>query len=142
VIKLEPGDDFAIIQQEILMMKDCRHANIIAYMCRETLTDLSYLHSVGKMHRSRICVGRRSPGGYLTCTVWGKCIELAELQPPMFELHPMRVLFLMSKSGFKPPSLRERERWTPLFHGFRLAIDLLHKYSNPPTTCQQELDDD
>ncbi|CAG2054273.1 unnamed protein product, partial [Timema podura] len=31
VIKLEPGDDFAIIQQEILMMKDCRHPNIIAY---------------------------------------------------------------------------------------------------------------
>ena len=25
------GDDFAIIQQEILMMKDCRHPNIIAY---------------------------------------------------------------------------------------------------------------
>lgn len=25
------GDDFAIIQQEILMMKDCRHSNIIAY---------------------------------------------------------------------------------------------------------------
>jgi serine/threonine protein kinase len=31
VIKLEPGDDFAIIQQEILMMKDCRHPNVIAY---------------------------------------------------------------------------------------------------------------
>lgn len=25
------GDDFGIIQQEILMMKDCRHPNIIAY---------------------------------------------------------------------------------------------------------------
>ena len=25
------GDDFALIQQEILMMKDCRHPNIIAY---------------------------------------------------------------------------------------------------------------
>jgi serine/threonine protein kinase len=31
VIKLEPGDDFGIIQQEILMMKDCRHPNVIAY---------------------------------------------------------------------------------------------------------------
>jgi mitogen-activated protein kinase kinase kinase kinase 5 len=31
VIKLEPGDDFGIIQQEILMMKDCRHLNVIAY---------------------------------------------------------------------------------------------------------------
>lgn len=25
------GDDFGVIQQEILMMKDCRHPNIIAY---------------------------------------------------------------------------------------------------------------
>lgn len=25
------GDDFAIIQQEILMMRDCLHPNIIAY---------------------------------------------------------------------------------------------------------------
>ena len=31
VIKLEQGDDFGIIQQEILMMKDCRHPNIVAY---------------------------------------------------------------------------------------------------------------
>ena len=31
VIKLEPGDDFGIIQQEILMMKDCRHPNIVEY---------------------------------------------------------------------------------------------------------------
>ena len=85
VIKLEPGDDFAIIQQEILMMKDCRHPNIVAYfgsylrrdklwicmeycgggslqdiyhitgplsekqiafMCRETLQGLAYLHAM------------------------------------------------------------------------------------------------
>lgn len=90
VIKLEPGDDIQIIQQEILMMRDCRHSNIIsyygsymrhdklwicmeycgggslqdiyqvtgpltelqiAYMCRETLRGLSYLHSMGKIHR-------------------------------------------------------------------------------------------
>ena len=31
VIKLEQGDDFGIIQQEILMMRDCRHPNIVAY---------------------------------------------------------------------------------------------------------------
>jgi serine/threonine protein kinase len=28
---LEQGDDFGVIQQEILMMKDCRHPNIVAY---------------------------------------------------------------------------------------------------------------
>jgi len=26
-----PGDDFAVIQQEILMMRDCKHPNIVAY---------------------------------------------------------------------------------------------------------------
>ncbi len=31
VVKVEPGDNFAVIQQEILMMKDCRHPNIVAY---------------------------------------------------------------------------------------------------------------
>ena len=39
-------------------------------------------------------------------------IELAELQPPMFDLHPMRALFLMSKSGYKPPTLKDRARWS------------------------------
>lgn len=259
VIKLEPGDDFAIIQQEILMMKDCRHPNIvayygsylrrdklwismeycgggslqdiyhvtgpltelqIAYMCKETLMGLSYLHSMGKMHRDikganilltdcgdvkladfgvsaqitatinkrksfigtpywmapEVAAVERKGGYNQLCDIWAcgiTAIELAELQPPMFELHPMRVLFLMSKSGFKPPTLKERERWSQLFHAFlklaltknpkkrptaekllqhaffqqdmskRLAIELLQKYSNPPSHCNsQELDDD
>lgn len=45
-------------------------------------------------------------------------VELAELQPPMFDLHPMRALFLMSKSSFKPPMLKEKEKWSPTFHSF------------------------
>ncbi|KTF92105.1 hypothetical protein cypCar_00008366 [Cyprinus carpio] len=90
VIKLEPGEDFAVVQQEIIMMKDCKHSNIvayfgsylrrdklwicmeycgggslqdiyhvtgpltesqIAYVTRETLQGLFYLHNKGKMHR-------------------------------------------------------------------------------------------
>lgn len=31
IIKLEPGDDFGIIQQEIIMMSECHHPNIVAY---------------------------------------------------------------------------------------------------------------
>lgn len=54
-------------------------------------------------------------GGYNhLCDIWAvgiTAIELAELQPPMFDLHPMRVLFLMSKSGFKPPTLKDRDKW-------------------------------
>uniref|UniRef100_A0A673Y1D1 Mitogen-activated protein kinase kinase kinase kinase 2 n=1 Tax=Salmo trutta TaxID=8032 RepID=A0A673Y1D1_SALTR len=43
-------------------------------------------------------------GGYNhLCDIWAvgiTAIELAELQPPMFDLHPMRALMLMSKSIF------------------------------------------
>lgn len=104
-------------------------------------------------------------GGYnQLCDIWAvgiTSIELAELQPPMFDLHPMRALFLMSKSGFKPPTLKEKEKWSPTFinfvktaltknpkkrptaerllqHAFfqtdmsiRLALELLQKYHNP-----------
>ncbi|XP_008560769.1 mitogen-activated protein kinase kinase kinase kinase 5 isoform X4 [Microplitis demolitor] len=247
VIKLEPGDDFAIIQQEILMMKDCRHQNIIAYygsylrrdklwicmeycgggslqdiyhitgplseiqiayMCRETLLGLAYLHGMGKMHRDikganilltesgdvkladfgvsaqitatinkrksfigtpywmapEVAAVERKGGYNQLCDIWAcgiTAIELAELQPPMFDLHPMRALFLMSKSGFKPPTLKDRDKWSPTFHNFvkialtknpkkrptaekllqhaffqgemskRLALELLQKVSNP-----------
>ncbi|XP_046751988.1 mitogen-activated protein kinase kinase kinase kinase 3 isoform X11 [Diprion similis] len=247
VIKLEPGDDFAIIQQEILMMKDCKHPNIIAYygsylrrdklwicmeycgggslqdiyhitgplseiqiayMCRETLLGLSYLHEKGKMHRDikganilltengdvkladfgvsaqitatinkrksfigtpywmapEVAAVERKGGYNQLCDIWAcgiTAIELAELQPPMFDLHPMRALFLMSKSGFKPPTLKDRDKWSPTFHNFvkvaltknpkkrptadkllqhaffqgdmskRLALELLQKVSNP-----------
>ena len=30
----------------------------------------------------------------------------------------MRALFLMSKSGFKPPTLKDRDKWSPTFHNF------------------------
>lgn len=79
----------------------------------------------------------------------------------MFDLHPMRALFLMSKSGFKPPTLKDKERWSTNFHSFlkvaltknpkkrptaerllqhaffqsemsvRLAMELLQKYHSP-----------
>uniref|UniRef100_A0AAR2IPP6 Mitogen-activated protein kinase kinase kinase kinase n=1 Tax=Pygocentrus nattereri TaxID=42514 RepID=A0AAR2IPP6_PYGNA len=253
VIKLEPGEDFAVVQQEITMMKDCKHSNIvayfgsylrrdklwicmefcgggslqdiyhvtgpltesqIAYMSRETLQGLYYLHSKGKMHRdikvTRICfcsiadfgvsaqitatlAKRKSfigtpywmapevaaverKGGYNhLCDIWAvgiTAIELAELQPPMFELHPMRALFLMTKSNFQPPKLKDKVRWSNNFHNFvklsltknpkkrpsaekllqhpfvsqplsrTLAIELLDKASNPDHAHYSEFEDD
>lgn len=30
----------------------------------------------------------------------------------------MRALFIMSKSGFKPPTLKDKEKWSNNFHSF------------------------
>jgi len=75
-------------------------------------------------------------GGYnQLCDIWAcgiTAIELAELQPPMFDLHPMRALFLMSKSGFKPPTLKDRDKWSPTFHNF-VKIALTKNPKKRPT---------
>lgn len=50
------------------------------------------------------------PDGYNSrCDVWSMgitCIEMAEMQPPMFELHPMRALYLIPKNP--PPKLNDK----------------------------------
>ncbi|XP_048862671.1 mitogen-activated protein kinase kinase kinase kinase 3-like [Brienomyrus brachyistius] len=258
VIKLEPGEDFAVVQQEIIMMKDCKHSNIvayfgsylrrdklwicmeycgggslqdiyhvtgpllesqIAYVTRETLQGLNYLHSKGKMHRDikganilltdngyvkladfgvsaqitmtlakrksfigtpywmapEVAAVERKGGYNQLCDIWAvgiTAIELAELQPPMFDLHPMRALFMMTKSNFQPPKLKDKMKWTSNFHHFvklsltknpkkrptadkllqhpfvsqplsrTLAIELLDKANNPDHTADPDLDDD
>ncbi|XP_056292053.1 mitogen-activated protein kinase kinase kinase kinase 3-like isoform X5 [Pseudoliparis swirei] len=258
VIKLEPGEDFDVVQQEIIMMKDCKHSNIvayfgsylrrdklwismeycgggslqdiyhvtgplsesqIAYMSRETLQGLYYLHNKGKMHRDikganilltdngyvkladfgvsaqitatlakrksfigtpywmapEVAAVERKGGYNQLCDIWAvgiTAIELAELQPPMFDLHPMRALFLMTKSNFQPPKLKDKVMWTNNFHHFiklsltknpkkrptaekllqhpfvsqplsrTLAIELLDKSNNPDNSTFNDFDED
>uniref|UniRef100_A0A8C9STF9 non-specific serine/threonine protein kinase n=1 Tax=Scleropages formosus TaxID=113540 RepID=A0A8C9STF9_SCLFO len=193
IVKLDPGDDITSIQQEITMMKECKHKNIvayfgsyhrntklwicmeycaggslqdiyhvtgplkekqIAYVCRETLQvcikffiDAICLFALiicsadfGVAAEITASVAKRKSfigtpywmapevaavekkGGYNhLCDIWAvgiTAIELAELQPPMFDLHPMRALMLMSKSNFQPPKLKDRTKWSALFHSF------------------------
>uniref|UniRef100_A0A673ADV8 Mitogen-activated protein kinase kinase kinase kinase 2 n=1 Tax=Sphaeramia orbicularis TaxID=375764 RepID=A0A673ADV8_9TELE len=202
------GDDITSIQQEITMMKECKHKNIVAYfgsyhrntklwicmeycgggslqdiyhvtgplkekqiafVCRETLQGLYHLHETGKMHRdikganilltergdvkladfgvaaeiSASVAKRKSfigtpywmapevaavekKGGYNhLCDIWAvgiTAIELAELQPPMFDLHPMRALMLMSKSSFQPPRLKDKTKSTGFQSFVKMAL--------------------
>uniref|UniRef100_A0A8B9KZT6 Mitogen-activated protein kinase kinase kinase kinase 3b n=1 Tax=Astyanax mexicanus TaxID=7994 RepID=A0A8B9KZT6_ASTMX len=238
-----------VVQQEIIMMKDCKHSNIvayfgsylrrdklwismeycgggslqdiyhvtgpllesqIAYVSRETLQGLYYLHNKGKMHRdikganilltdngyvkladfgvsaqiSATLAKRKSfigtpywmapevaaverKGGYnQLCDIWAvgiTAIELAELQPPMFDLHPMRALFLMTKMyacltnnfhHFVKMALIKNPKKRPtaeklLQHPFvsqplsrTLAIELLDKASNPDHAHYSDIDDE
>lgn len=69
---------------------------------------------LSKISPRQVAAVERKGGYNQLCDIWAvgiTAIELAELQPPMFDLHPMRVLFLMAKSGFKPPTLKDKEKW-------------------------------
>ncbi|TRY94082.1 hypothetical protein DNTS_027314 [Danionella cerebrum] len=235
-------EDFDVVQQEIIMMKDCKHSNIvayfgsylrrdklwismeycgggslqdiyhvtgplaesqIAYVCRETLqganillTDNGYvkLADFGVSAQISATLAKRKSfigtpywmapevaaverkGGYnQLCDIWAvgiTAIELAELEPPMFDLHPMRALFLMTKSNFQPPKLKDKVKWTNNFHHFvkmaltknpkrrptadrllqhpfvtqplsrTLAIELLDKSNNPDHSTHSDAEED
>eukprot|EP01147_Barroeca_monosierra_P005365 gene5365-7115_t len=53
---------------------------------------------------------KMGPDGYTSrCDVWSMgitCMEMAEMQPPMFDLHPMRALYLIPKNP--PPKLTDK----------------------------------
>ncbi|ESW25495.1 hypothetical protein PHAVU_003G041000 [Phaseolus vulgaris] len=132
----------------------------IAYICREALKGLDYLHSIFKVHRDikggnillteqgDVKLGDFGVAAQLTRTmskrntfigtphwmapeviqesrydgkvdVWAlgvSAIEMAEGVPPRSDVHPMRVLFMIS---IEPaPMLEDKEKWSLYFHDF------------------------
>lgn len=59
-------------------------------------------------------------------------LEMAESQPPLCDLHPMRALFLIPRN---PPPRLKAKKWSKKFHGFIDTV-LVKDYHQRPYTEQ------
>ncbi|XP_019850848.1 PREDICTED: mitogen-activated protein kinase kinase kinase kinase 5-like [Amphimedon queenslandica] len=159
----------------------------IAFVCKETLQGLTYLHERNILHRDiksanillthdtvvkladfgiatqlTQTMGKRKTfigtpywmapevaavdkkGGYnQKCDIWSlgiTAIELAEMQPPMNDLHPFRALQLLTKRAFQPPGLQHKNKWSNNFHDF--ISHCLKKDTSKRPTARDLLKDD
>lgn len=70
------------------------------------------------------------------CDMWSigiTAIEMAESQPPLCDMHPMRALFLIPRS--EPPKLKSRKSWSKKFREF-VNVCLIKEYLQRPTAEQ------
>ena len=78
IIDIQPGDDFDIIQQEILMMQDCKHPNIVqyigSYFRRGKLWIAMELCSGGSLQDIYTITGKQQPAPTLSAG-WRKSKE-------------------------------------------------------------------
>lgn len=77
-----------------------------------TLFFIHFFSFIPVAHAIAFPTRQMGPDGYNSrCDVWSMgitCIEMAEMQPPMFDLHPMRALYLIPKNP--PPKLNDKVR--------------------------------
>ncbi|KAM7535320.1 hypothetical protein Aperf_G00000103846 [Anoplocephala perfoliata] len=55
------------------------------------------------------------------CDIWAvgiTAIEYAELQPPLFDLDPLMALKCLGARDYKPPTLKDRSKWSKQFRSF------------------------
>jgi misshapen/NIK-related kinase len=58
-------------------------------------------------------------------------LEMAEAQPPLCDMHPMRALFLIPRNP--PPRLKNPKKWSKKFHSFVDTV-LVKNYHDRPYT--------
>jgi serine/threonine protein kinase len=77
-------------------------------------------------------------GNTIQVDVWAlgvSAIEMAETIPPRWAVHPMRVIFQISRE--EPPTLAEWEKWSLNFHDF-VRMCLIKDCRGRPTAAQLE----
>jgi serine/threonine protein kinase len=77
--------------------------------------------------------GERYDGKADVWSVGIACIEMAEQRPPLYDVHPMRVIMCIPKN--KPPTLAEPKKWSRKFHDF-LAQVLSKDVAARPTASE------
>ncbi|MEJ1269376.1 mitogen-activated protein kinase kinase kinase kinase 5 [Cricetulus griseus] len=125
IIKLEPGDDFSLIQQEIFMVKECKHCNIVAYFG-------SYLSREKLWICMEYCGGGSLQDIYHADFGVAAKITATIAKRKSFIGTPYWALFLMSKSNFQPPKLKDKTKWSSTFHNF-VKIALTKNPKKRPT---------
>jgi len=150
--------------------------DMIAYVCRETLKGLRYLHGVRRIHRDvkggnilvtecgevkiadfgvsaqlfntfskrntfvgtpywmapEVIQSSQYDGGADVWSLGITAIEMAQIMPPYDNIHPVRVLFMIPRNP--SPTLKEKEKWSPMMHRF-VARCLTKSVADRPTAA-------
>lgn len=73
----------------------------------------------GGAPNAAMLVSPKRPASTAQVDVWAlgiSAVEMAEVAPPRWAVHPMRVIFMISRDP--PPQLADRDRWSLPFHDF------------------------
>ncbi|XP_015784423.1 myosin-IIIb isoform X3 [Tetranychus urticae] len=182
VLELCSGGSVTDLVQGLCKKGEKLPERIIAYILRETIDALNYLHQSHIMHRDVkghnillteegviklidfgvsshlnnsqgkrntsvgtpywmapevIACERQLEYAYdVRCDVWSlgiTAIELADGEPPLAQLHPMRALFHIPRNP--PPKLKKPSCWSEIFNDF-IAECLVKDYEQRPQMCE------